>query len=580
MARRRGGQAPETPPEGTPPAEAAGEQETQVSVTLKGSADDVTRRLGARAETKAEPKSEPNGHGAEKEAFVKSLRNAKFVIRVKRITPRDFNGVKTNVEVWSAELPLSYEEIREEIAKTYQGGKYRVAVIDPASNTTVAADTFEVEGDPFVEEAALSDDDQRRIFMEGKAKSASELSEEGLERTARLTAKQIEVEQLQQSLKQMRDRGEGASARRGQDDTRIEELDRRLLQAQHAAEIERIQRESDRKIEELKALIVSKQPAPQQGGSEVALILKQMQVNQDASDRRFGDLMKTMQDDKMNAMLRELQAIKNKPAAETGGMVETMKSFMMMAKMMGMDVPGGDADEDDDDDDKPWYERLADKYLPKLLNVFEEKTAKGEKVTREEFMKEIEGAARQAEDEAVARATQRVQHGGQPRALPAPAAPVAQLPPPPPAVSQLPPPPPASAPSTPPAPPKAMTVEQEIALRTSGVLEMLAREIELRPNEYLWNYEGAWQSLPEPILEKVCAAADPAGVVDALFLEGVIDPAKVAELKAKIVGNPRVLAWVAQGLAELKEWWASKQQDPTFDPFADEDDGGEEETGT
>lgn len=585
MARRRGGEG--TPAAEPDPAEGSGatpDKETQVSVTLKGTADDVTRRLGARSETKPEPKQEGNGHG-EKDAFVKALRNAKFVIKVKRLAPREHNGVKTNVEVWSSELPLSYQEIQDEVIKVSGGGKYRVAVIDPASNTTITADTFEVDGDPLVEEVELSEEDQRRIFMEGKTKSASELSEEGLERTARLTAKQIEVETLQQQLKQMRNKDdEGGRRGRAQDDTRIEELDRRLLQAQHAAEIERIQRESDRKIEELKALVVNnRQPVPQQGASEVALILKQMQINQDASDRRFGDLMKTMQDDKMNAMLRELQAIKNKPAAETGGMVETMKSFMMMAKMMGMDVPGGD-DDDDDDVDKPWYERLADKYLPKLLGVFEEKTAKGEKVTREEFMREIEGAAKQAEDEAVARATQRVQGNPPARGLPAP---VAQLPPPPPppsvtaaapsTVTQLPPPPPANAPAPSPVPPKTMTVQEEIAFRASGVLEMLARESELRPNEYIWNYEGAWQSLPEPILEKVCAATDPLGVVDALVIEGVIDPAKVAELKAKISGDPRALAWVARGLAELKEWWTAKQSDPSFDPFADEDGDGEGE---
>lgn len=122
-----------------------------------------------------------------------------------------------------------------------------------------------------------------------------------------------------------------------------------------------------------------------------------------------------------------------------------------------------------------------------------------------------------------------------------------------------------------------MTVQEEIAFRASGVLEMLARESELRPNEYIWNYEGAWQSLPEPILEKVCAATDPLGVVDALVIEGVIDPAKVAELKAKISGDPRALAWVARGLAELKEWWTAKQSDPSFDPFADEDGDGEGE---
>jgi len=120
-----------------------------------------------------------------------------------------------------------------------------------------------------------------------------------------------------------------------------------------------------------------------------------------------------------------------------------------------------------------------------------------------------------------------------------------------------------------------MTVEQEILIRVSGVLEMLSREIELRPNEYLWNYEGAYNALPEAILEKVCAAPDPVAMIDAFAIAG-IDPDGLAALKTKISGNPRILAWVKVGHDDLKTWHQEKLKDPSFDPFADEEEGGEE----
>ena len=111
-------------------------------------------------------------------------------------------------------------------------------------------------------------------------------------------------------------------------------------------------------------------------------------------------------------------------------------------------------------------------------------------------------------------------------------------------------------------------------LRVGGVLEILEREIELRPHEYHWNYEGAFCALPESILEKVCAAPDPVAMLDA-FAIPLISPEKLAEMKAKIGGNPRILAWVKAGHDELKLWFAEKQKDPSFDPFSDE--GPEEE---
>lgn len=120
-----------------------------------------------------------------------------------------------------------------------------------------------------------------------------------------------------------------------------------------------------------------------------------------------------------------------------------------------------------------------------------------------------------------------------------------------------------------------MTLEQEIVIRVGGILEMLEREIELRPNEYLWNYEGAFLRAPESILEKICAAPDPVAMVDAFAIPN-ISPEKLAELKAKIGANPRVLAWVKAGHDELKMWFEEKKKDISFDPFAEEDEINQE----
>ena len=113
-------------------------------------------------------------------------------------------------------------------------------------------------------------------------------------------------------------------------------------------------------------------------------------------------------------------------------------------------------------------------------------------------------------------------------------------------------------------------------IRVGGVLEMIEREIELRPNEYLWNYEGAYNALPESVLEKVCAAVDPVMMIDAFAIPN-ISPDALAALKAKISGNPRILAWLKVGHDELKEWFAEKMKDPKFDPFADDGPEGEGE---
>ena len=105
----------------------------------------------------------------------------------------------------------------------------------------------------------------------------------------------------------------------------------------------------------------------------------------------------------------------------------------------------------------------------------------------------------------------------------------------------------------------------------SGVLEILSREIELRPNEYLWNYEGIWQSAPEDVLEKACTATDVVSMLDALAING-INPQMLSDLKSKVSSNPKIIAWLKRGFDELKEWWIKKNSDPSFDPYDEEEE--------
>jgi hypothetical protein len=582
MGRRRREQAPEG---AEPQVETDSGPGPQGTLTLRGSADDLAKQLGV-GEEKPKPEVKPPANGAddEKRKFVEALRNPKYIIRVKRVTPREFNGQKANVEVWTAELPLGYQEIQEEVAKACGGQKYRVAVLDPASNNTIAADTFEVEGDPIGIEEDLSEEERDRLFMHGKPKTAAEVTVEGLNRRAELSAKLLEVEHIESQLEEARKRRDNQGKVVPQDNSRVDELERRLTEAKHQAELEARDRRHAEEMRELKALIAQNaQPKSGGAGDPMMILLEQMREDRKQAQTQFTAILTQMKDDKLNTVIEELKTIKNRPQPQNN-MLEMAETMLKLNKMITGVRGEDDEDDDDDDDSRPWWERaidklggkFGDKFLDKLMDKFNGMEGKGEQVTREQFIKDLQDEAQRVADEAVAKAQQ-------PRALPAPPS---TLPPPPPAIptasaSALPPPPPAVA--TPPAAnltpapevPQKLTLEQEISIRVIGVLEIITREMELRPNEYRWNYEGAFLSLPEAVLEKVCAAPDPAAMVDAFEIPG-INPDAVRAVKEKISSNARMMAWLKIGLDELKLWYAEKLKDPSFDPFEGEEETGEE----
>lgn len=591
MARRRR----EAPPAGSDAGETQVQTEQgpepQATLTVRGSARSVKEQLGISSDDKPAPKHEAPGQDDEKKKFVEALRNPKYIICVKRMTPREFGGQKTNVEVWRAELPLGYQEIQEEITKDFGGEKYRVAVVDPASNNTIAADTFVVDGDPIVPEADMSQEEIDRVMMRGAPKTPADITEEALERRARVSSKLLEVEAIESQLEDARKRRDGNLKPAAQDNSRIEQLDRRLVEAKHQAEIEARDRKHDEELKELRTMIAQvAQPKKEEGGDKMMmLLLEQMREDRKQSQVQFTSLLQQMKDEKLNAVLDEVKAIKNKPTAGNGSMLEMAQTFVQMNKLFNKSGDGDDEDDDEDDDDRPWWEKALDKVGGKLADLLAQKFSameeKGETVNREDFLR---GMMEHADQVAAAAVKKQLPAPTQVNVLPPPPpaprpaqslppAPVTALPPPPPpgAAPQavLPPPP---APVAPTAIPQALTIEQEIVIRVGGVLEMIEREIELRPNEYLWNYEGAYNALPESVLEKVCAAADPVMMIDAFAIPN-ISPDALAALKAKISGNPRILAWLKVGHDELKEWFAEKMKDPKFDPFADDGPEGEGE---
>ena len=445
----------------------------------------------------------------------------------------------------------------------------------------VAARNFEVEGDPILETQEMSEVEKQ--MFGAQEKDAATITEEGLERTARMTAKQIEVETYQQQLRELRGRG-GNGKPDVRDDSRINDLERRLTEAKHQAELEARDRRHQEEMKELKALIAQNQKPVQQGPSEMTVLIQQMQKAQESSDRRFADLMKQMQDDKMNQLLQKIDNLEKRPNKDKTDMVEMAESMLTLKKVFGW---GGDDDEpeDDPDDDRPWWQKALDKLGDKLTpRVIDKIFAKldglenaGKQVSKEDFMKinqeEIEAHARRVADEEIARRQLQIEKTER-AALPPPAPVKTQLPPPPaePQPTAAAPPAPSAPAAGPPSAPQALTAAQKICQMAAGAIMMIEQELELMQNNYEWTWT-LWDSLPAFMLEKVCTAPDPLAMLDAFKVEGLVVE-EFDKMKAKVASNAKGLAWLNLGLGDLRSWWDQKQKDPSFDPAADEE--GEE----
>lgn len=583
--------------------------EPQLRVQMTGTADQVKRQLGVGTETPA-PKPEPVIEDAEK--FFALLKNGKYIVRVKRLRPKQWKGVKTAVEVWTSELPLTWEEIKSEVAENAKGGTYKVSVVDPEKSGIVDCRNFEVEGEPHVEPVEMTAEE--KAMFGPQEKDAAQISIDGLNRRAEVTAKMIEVESLEHQLEEARAARVGKGKKgSSEDDGRIIDLERRLTESRHQAELEKRDRQHAEEMKELKALIAqSAKPVQSQGQSEISMLLQQMQKMQESSDKRFGDMMKQMQDDRMSQLVSKIDNLERRPARENGGMLEMAETMLKLRKVFGWGGSGDDDEgEDDENDDRPWWERaldkLGDKLTPKLIDkIFDRLDGLekgGKSVDKDEFIKTVTAEVKQSEDEIVRIATERaiaaLPKPKDPEPKPAPKVPQVNVMErkvvgePEPARSTVPAegrpvetkvedpktplhlvkdPSEASVPTAEP-----MPIAKEICFRVCNVIIALERELETRPRQFTWNYDGVWNTLPESVLEKVCLAKTPAEVFDAFKVEG-INVADLDKMKEKVVSTPRAAAWMSIGIRELNRWWAKMERDPDFDP-ADEGEEEQEEEG-
>jgi len=136
--------------------------------------------------------------------------------------------------------------------------------------------------------------------------------------------------------------------------------------------------------------------------------------------------------------------------------------------------------------------------------------------------------------------------------------------------------PPGEAPPAAP-PPITNSPAQRMAILAAGAVAMIQDEVQIRPRQYVWNYE-LWKNLPEELLDAVLASTDPIAMFDAFKVEG-FDLAKLELVKQGIAANAKMVAWLKRGWDELQDWKRRLADDPTFDPADLEDEGDEPEEG-
>lgn len=540
-----------------------------MDVRMRGPADKVRRQLGLEADGKSglpAPRQSVEATTSEqKEEFRRLLQNPKYVAVVRRTDPRKFKGSKCNIEVDRLDLPVSLQSIIDIVSKNYGGGEYRIAILNPDTNTTLAADRFVVEGDPIME---TDEDLEREIFGDTPPETPSPIDEVNkvTDQTIEQTAKMIQLEHAKETLDQLRGR---KGARTESRDPKVEILERELAElrksitqrdaeTRHQEQLRAMEDRHAKDMAELRQLLKDQQKP--QGENE---LVKIMVANQKSSDEKFSKLLEQMQNDRLTAMLNEIKELKS---AKTGGDFEKqIELFKTFADLAGIDLPGRGGD---DGDDKEWYEKLIDR-IPEILETVKGKG--GERgVTKEDILKEVDKLA----DEAIAKKTT-----------------AGRLPPPPTAPAKLPQPPatpPQGSPSAsipadlsaPPAPggpsaasvPPPLTADQELQLRCASVLTMLDRESTFRAKVFDWSYE-AWKQLPEDMLEELAASSElSAGL--SVFDKVVPSPA-LDGLKKRFLSDEKAKAWANRGFQEIKDWIAKAKLDPNFDPLGEEE--GEEE---
>jgi len=532
----------------------------QMTVNIKGPAPDVMKRLGGNQQV-AQPVERDDEIPADRRKFLAALSDPKNIVTIKRTAPRQLDdGTKVNTEIFRESCPMTYQDIIDELRSNHGGRKYRVGIVDQ-SGEIVAADRIEIDADPILPDNSADEETMRHMMEHGDTVGdPADITARQLDNEALILAKTTAAERNKQLLEEIRGtKKPDAKPTDGND--RFASLEIRIIESEYKA-----------KLAALEAKVES-QHSNSGGGSNQLLTMLLEQSKK--SDERFERMMQQMQNNAMNDIKARIEALANKPAEKNNTMLEMADTMLKMKDLFGW---GGDDDDgsDDDDPNKPWYERLADKFMPDLIDLIKERADKGNPMSKEEMVAQFNAAA----DRASAESVQRIQHQ-QPPALPAPPqvkqptavqvpAPQVQLPPPP-TVSKetlvLTPPPPAA-----PAPEQDVpSIEDEIAMRVAQVLMIFEREMILRPRQWQWT-SAFWATLPEDTLEKACAATNPVTLIGAFA--GIIKPEKLAELTTK-AEPAKIAAWIQRGLNELSAWAEEFAKDATFDPLADPDDNQE-----
>lgn len=609
MGRRKRDEA-STAPEGgdAQPANAetsvAEGVEPQATLTVKGGLSKVRRQLGpSSSPQKPVEMKESDSKESLRTAVVNALRDPKNRYEVKRQTPKKFGPLDISRVVLRDDCPITFSDLEEEIFSSHGGKRYRISVHDRDTGATVAADTVERDLTPILEE---SEDPETRpedlIEQTQEMQSLNQINDQ----IANVTA----MARLEGAKKQLAEiRGDSDSkAKSQQPDPRVTALEKTIERLEYESREEKREARHQKELAELRAQIAASSSAPKSGQSDIQILVQQMAEDRKQSQAQFNALLNKIQDDKMAALQQSIDRIGSK--GPSSGVKEMVETFSMMAGALGIKLPNLRGGDDDDDEPIEWWEKLADKapeMIDKISAIFTKAKGEGRSVSREEVL----ALAKQAEDDAVAKGVARI--NSQTRTAPALQAP-AQPPvnsltaPPPPSamlptamkeevkVPTLPPPPPpapqadaSGAPSQltllPPlnpnggATPKAVEmsqVDQQVLVRVTGVLDIFMAEVDLRPKMPEWTAE-AWQTLPEDILEKVCACETGDALCDVIATVPHLQPAPLKILRDKVNSTPRTQGFVKRCLDEMRGWWAKSLADPSFDPCADEE-GEEEET--
>lgn len=590
MRRRRDLRSPAAPAVSTQTPKPPAPGGAQMRVEIEGDPDTVRNKLGMNDGDKGKEKET----GDEDAVFLEALKKAEYRFQIKRILPREWQGRDARLVVMEDACPMLYQDIVDEVTKSSGGRKFRAVVFNPSDGKSVAAKTFTVEADPILPRVVDDGASLQDLIEEEQEPDDNERIQRTFNNQIKMAEQQLTLERTQEmldSLRNKRSNGKGNPA----EDERIRLLEKKLDEERHQRELDRQKAESDRKYDELQRQLTEIKANQNKGGdkSDIALVLESMKTMQEESNRRFEKFLEKSREDKVDEILRRME--KSHSQGGLGTLAEQVKAFRDIKGLL----------DGDDGDDREWWEKLID-HVPKIMDRLADMSKGGKKVSKEDFLKEIDAAAERATKEEIAKLE--TQAPAPRRALPAPAP--AAVPAPensqgsvgrpvtkPVKVDALPPaaptaaPEPAAAPAAEPSPaapaapaapvqstpdPK-QAAEIETLRMAAGVICMIEVELETRKRLYQWNYEGAWQNLPEPLLEKVCMAEEPVQMLAAFMIPGMPGEMvqKIEAIRTKITTSPRAMRWLAAGHKELQRWWQKLEEDPEFDP-ADEEEEGEE----